>query len=117
MVVPPRLGDSPDILVVNAVAEEAVEAGYERVLDVFGLKLRGVHHAALDHHVGLCVVRRALVGVFHMQPQGFGLVAVAYAVAAHVLEHGVVLECHHREVVVVVHKGAHVALVGHIDRE
>ena len=62
------------------------------------------HGLALYHQLGLLIVGGAVVGVGHMEAEGFGLVSVATAVLAHVLPDLGVVELHDGEAWVTLHE-------------
>ena len=62
------------------------------------------HGFAFDDQAGLLVIRRAMLGIGYMQAEGGGFVAVATAVAAHILPHFRVIELHDGEARILLHK-------------
>ena len=106
-----------DVFCVHSGGEVGVHALRGVALEVGLVEGCCVHGLALYHHRGLFVVRCSVGCVCRVEPQGCRLVAVASAVAAHVLEHfaHVVGEGHHGEILRLVHEPLRVTFLGHID--
>ena len=99
--------------------EVGVHVSGHLVPEILRVERRGIHRAALNHHVGLDIVWCAVLGVGRVQVEGFRLVAVASTFRAHVFQDFLfaVGESHHGEILRVVHELLGVTLLGDIDRD
>lgn len=84
-----------------------------------GIERGAVDDLALIDLTGLQIVGGAVLGVGDVQSQGLALVAVAAAVRAHIVKHvlALLVEHHHREIGVFLHKLEGVAGGCHIHRD
>ena len=105
-----------DVHCVNASLKTIVPLLWRVVAEVLLGLMPDSHGLAFDDQVGFLVIGCAVFSVGYMQAEGSGLVAIATAVATHVLPYLRVVELHDGETRVLLHKLPGVASVSHIDR-
>ena len=112
---PPGPNHLADIHRVDARIEAVVPFLGGVVAEVLLGLVPSRHGFALDDQVGFLVVGRTMLSISYMQAKGCGLVAVATAVAAHILPHLWVVELHDGEARMFLHELPCVASGSHID--